>query len=79
LGLIGDSYRTKDKPQYHLGHGVVFAYLVLFLLGGSIATHLLLRAENRKRTSGKRDVWIEGKSASEVELLGDKRSVFSQR
>jgi hypothetical protein len=43
------------------------------LFGGSIVTHLLLRMENAKRTAGKRDHWIEGKSEHEIEMLGDKR------
>lgn len=75
-GIVSSNiYRAKDKPDYSLGHGVVLAYLVLFLLFGSIGTHFALRMENRKRLSGKRDHWIEGKSEHEVEMLGDKRYV----
>jgi len=50
--------------------------MVLFLLGGSIVTTLLLRQENKKRIAGKRDHWAEGKSQEEVEKLGDKRPDF---
>ena len=75
-GIVSSNiYRGQDKPRFLLGHGVVLGYLVVFLLGGSITTHLALRAENRKRLSGKRDHWIEGKSAEEIEFLGDRRYV----
>lgn len=73
-GVVASNiYRTQDAPGYKLGHGVVLAYLTLFLLGGSVATHFALQAENRKRRAGKRDAWVEGKSDSEIDLLGDKR------
>lgn len=38
-------------------------------------TTIGLRIENKKRLSGQRDHWVQGKSASEVDLLGDKRYV----
>jgi len=69
-------YQQKDSPQFRPGHGVVLAYMVLFLLGGSIMTTLLLRQENKKRIAGKRDHWAEGKSQDEVEKLGDNRPDF---
>jgi hypothetical protein len=73
-GIVASNiYRAADKPLYRLGHGVVLAYLTLFLLGGSVITHLMLRAENRKRRAGKRDASIEGKSEEEIDLMGDKR------
>lgn len=52
------------------------AYLILFLLGGSSLQYALLRTENAKRRAGKRNVWVEGKSASEIDALGDKRFVW---
>ncbi|EWC43929.1 hypothetical protein DRE_01281 [Drechslerella stenobrocha 248] len=42
-------YRSKDKPDYKLGHGVVLGFLIIFLLGGSILQHCLLVRENRKK------------------------------
>lgn len=76
-GIVSSNiYRTEDSPNYRPGHGVVFGYLTLFLLGGSIFTHFALIAENKKRQSGDRDQWITGKSESEIELLGDKRPDF---
>jgi len=76
-GVVSSNiYRTQDRPLFRLGHGVVLGYLVVFLLFGSIVTHIMLRAENRKRLSGERDHWIEGKSEEEIEALGDKRPDF---
>jgi hypothetical protein len=49
------------------------AYLTLFLLGGSVVTHIMLRKENAKRRAGERDAVIEGKSEEEIKLLGDRR------
>lgn len=73
-GIVASNiYRAADKPLYRLGHGVVLAYLTLFLLGGSVMTHVMLRNENRKRRAGKRDASIEGRSEEEIELMGDKR------
>lgn len=59
------------------------AYLTIFLLGGSALQYVLLRAENAKRLAGKRDIWVEGKTEEEIEMLGDKRfvsvnSIFSK-
>ena len=50
--------------------------MVAFLLCGSIVTHFLLVSENKKRLAGKRDYLVEGKSESEIELLGDRRPDF---
>jgi hypothetical protein len=73
-GIVSSNiYRAKDKPLYRLGHGVVLAYLTLFLLGGSVVTHIMLRKENAKRRAGERDAVIEGKSEEEIKLLGDRR------
>ncbi|GAB7358724.1 hypothetical protein MBLNU230_g3953t1 [Neophaeotheca triangularis] len=66
----------EDNPRYFVGHGVVFAYLSVFLLGGSIAMHFLLERENKKRKAGQRDHWMEGKSAEQVRMMGDVRPDF---
>ena len=73
-GVVSSNiYRDKDKPGYKPGHGVVLAYMIVFLLGGSILQYFLLKAENAKRRAGKRDSWIQGKSEKEIEMLGDRR------
>lgn len=77
-GVVSSNiYLKNDSPKYRIGHGVVFAYLTLFLCIGSITTHFLLIGENKKRQQGKRDHWIEGKSESEIDLLGDRRPDFT--
>ncbi|KEF51416.1 uncharacterized protein A1O9_12565 [Exophiala aquamarina CBS 119918] len=76
-GIVSSNiYRTKDKPRFKPGHAVVLAYETVFLLGGSVLQHVLLRRENAKRRAGERDVWIEGKTEAEIEKLGDKRPDF---
>lgn len=75
-GVVSSNiYRTQDMPEYYLGHGVVLAYLFLFLFLGSIATRFMLAAENKKRLSGQRDHWVQGKNEEGVRLLGDQRYV----
>ncbi|RAL14135.1 uncharacterized protein BO97DRAFT_442027 [Aspergillus homomorphus CBS 101889] len=67
-GIVSSNiYRTEDAPRFYPGHGVVLAYLVLFLLGGSVTQYLLLRKENARRRRGERDHRVEGLSAAEVE------------
>lgn len=65
-----------DSPRYYQGHGVVLAYLVICLFGGSVLNTFLLRRENRLRAHGRRDHWAEGKSEREVEQMGDQRPDF---
>ncbi|KAK1542473.1 major facilitator superfamily transporter [Colletotrichum paranaense] len=63
-------------PRFPEGHGVVLAYMSIFLCGGSALMTTLLRIENKKRRQGKRDHWVENKSEKEIEALGDKRPDF---
>lgn len=65
-----------EAPRYYQGHGIVLAYMLLFLLGGSVLMTVLLRAENKKRAAGGRDYLAEGKSELELERMGDKRPDF---
>ncbi|KAI0409476.1 MFS general substrate transporter [Xylaria palmicola] len=65
-----------DSPRYLQGHGVILAYMALFLFGGSILMTTLLRIENKKRREGKRDYLAEGKSEAELDRLGDGRPDF---
>ncbi|KAI5859577.1 MFS general substrate transporter [Durotheca rogersii] len=65
-----------NPPRYLEGHGVLVAYMTVFLFGGSLLMTVLLRVENRRRREGKRDYRVEGKSAAEIEALGDNRPDF---
>ncbi|KAJ6123448.1 hypothetical protein N7512_005913 [Penicillium capsulatum] len=76
-GIVSSNiYRDGDAPKFYPGHGVVLAYLVLFLCCGSIVQYIMLRRENTRRRRGDRDQWVEGLSPSEVDQLGDKRPDF---
>jgi len=74
--MSSNIYRAEDKPRFKPGHSVVLAYEAVFLLGGSILQHVLLRRENAKRRAGIRDVWVQGMTEHEIEKLGDKRPDF---
>jgi len=74
-GIISSNI-YRNPPKYTVGHATVMAFMIVFLLGGSIVLHLLLRKENAARLSGKRDAWIEGLSRKEIEALGDRRPDF---
>ncbi|KAI1101472.1 MFS general substrate transporter [Jackrogersella minutella] len=65
-----------SAPRYLEGHGIIVAYMTLFLIGGSLLMTTLLRIENKKRSRGERDYLIEGKSAREIEALGDGKPDF---
>lgn len=76
-GIVSSNvYRAKDKPEYHLGHGIVLAYLTLFCFGGSIVTRFMLASENKKRRSGLRDHWAQGLDVHQMRELGDMRPDF---
>lgn len=76
-GIVSSNiYRTEDAPQYYPGHGIILAYLVLFLLVGSIVQYVLLRRENSKRRSGKRDQWVAGLDERQLYQRGDMRPDF---
>lgn len=52
-------YRSKDKPFYHLGHGIVVLYIGLGLIC-SIIYHIYCVRENAARDRGERDEIIDG-------------------
>lgn len=65
-----------EAPRFKVGHGVVMAYMLVCLVGGSTLLHFLLKRENKARREGKRDYLVEEKSLQEAEKLGDKRPDF---
>jgi sugar phosphate permease len=76
-GIVSSNiYFPAQKPRYWTGHGTVLAALTLFLFGGSLLMHVLLRIENTKRLTGKRDRMLEGKTAEEIWIAGDNRPDF---
>ncbi len=66
----------RKSPEFKLGHGMVLGYMIVCLLGGSIALRIMLARENKLRAAGKRDGWVEGLGAKEQERLGDERPDF---
>jgi hypothetical protein len=76
-GVVSSNiYLKEDKPRYFIGHGIVLAYLVICLLGGTVFMYTALRRENSKRLAGKRDAMHAGKTEEEVWLAGDNRPHF---
>ena len=76
-GIVASNiYRAGDAPRFKPGHGTVLGYEAAFLLGGSVLQHVLLKRENAKRRRGERDHWIEGKTAEEIDKMGDRRPDF---
>ncbi|KIN03905.1 hypothetical protein OIDMADRAFT_158863 [Oidiodendron maius Zn] len=74
-GIVSSNIYFK-APKYTAGHAVIMGYMIVCLLGGSIALELLLMRENRLRREGKRDHWAEGLTEKEAEKLGDMRPDF---
>lgn len=76
-GVVSSNiYSQKEKPRYWTGHGIVLAYQFLFLFGGTVFMHFMLKRENRLRKEGKRDHWMHNKTVEEIELMGDERPDF---
>ncbi|KAK1595524.1 major facilitator superfamily transporter [Colletotrichum navitas] len=74
-GIVSSNIYFRE-PRFFEGHGVVLAYMSIFLCLGSVLMTTLLRIENDKRRQGKRDHWADNKSEKEIEALGDKRPDF---
>jgi len=74
-GIVSSNIFQKP-PKYTSGHATIMAYMIVCLLGGSVALEILLRRENAARRAGKRDHWVEGLSEKEREGLGDRRPDF---
>jgi len=76
-GIISSNiYQAKTKPKFYTGHGIVLAFLVLFLFGGSVLLHLLLKRENRLKAAGRRNNRIEGKTPEQIRMIGDANPNF---
>ncbi|SPO06214.1 related to allantoate permease [Cephalotrichum gorgonifer] len=76
-GVVSSNiYLDREKPRYFTGHGVVLAYLVGPLLGGSIFMHLALRRMNANRRAGKLDKEWSELSEEGKWIKGDRRPDF---
>ena len=77
MGIISSNiYLVEESPRFWTGHGILLAWEVVFLLGGSIFLYFALGRENKKRLAGDRDHWVEGKSQEDIRFLGDNRPDF---
>lgn len=74
-GIVSSNIYIRE-PRFSEGHGVVLAYMSIFLCLGSVLMTLLLRVENQKRRQGKRDHWADNRSEKEIEAMGDRRPDF---
>lgn len=59
LNLLPHQYRTKDKPWFTLGHGLVLMYICFGILATGYYEWAVNR-ENQKRARGERDEVISG-------------------
>lgn len=75
LNGIVSSNIYRHAPRYLEGHGIVLAYLVIFLFGGSVLMRAMLQAENKKRED-QRDHMVQGKDYDELAVVGDQRPGF---
>ncbi|PPQ67081.1 hypothetical protein CVT25_005682 [Psilocybe cyanescens] len=57
--VTANIYRTRDRPWYRLGHGIVLGYIAIGLIC-SVIYAILLKRENARRDRGERDEVIEG-------------------
>jgi hypothetical protein len=71
--VASNVYLASEAPRFWTGHTMVLAFLVVFLLGGSLMVHFSLAAENRKRWRGERDNMLDGLTPDEILVKGDKR------
>ena len=69
-------YIQSQRPRYPTGHGTVLGYLIVGQLFGSALMYVLLKLENRKRLSGRRNNEVAAKSEHEIYMMGDKRPTF---
>jgi hypothetical protein len=55
--MSSNIYRAVDAPMYRLGHWIVFGYLGLFLLGGSVLNYFCILSANRHRGGANGRLW----------------------
>ncbi|KAH7161811.1 major facilitator superfamily transporter [Dactylonectria macrodidyma] len=76
-GVVSSNiFLVQESPRFWTGHGVILASQCLFLLGGSVFMHLMLRSENKKRANGGMDEKWAAMSQEQQWFSGDKRPDF---
>jgi hypothetical protein len=74
-GLMSSNvYRQSDEPWYRLGHSIVFGYVAIGLVGGSILLYICLSIANKQRAEGGellRQKILSGLTEEEEEDLAD--------
>ncbi|KAF4126519.1 Major Facilitator Superfamily [Geosmithia morbida] len=65
-----------NAPRFYEGHGVIIAYLFVSMFLGSILYAFFLSRENKARREGRRDHLVAGKTAREIQAMGDGRPDF---
>ncbi|KAJ7759161.1 MFS general substrate transporter [Mycena metata] len=68
-------YRSKDKPWYPLGHGLVLMYISFGIIA-TISYHFALRRENARRDRGERDEVIGKSGDSDFDAQNEKNGRF---
>ncbi|PPJ60577.1 hypothetical protein CBER1_08146 [Cercospora berteroae] len=69
-------YMKSEKPRYRTGHAVIIAYVVICELVVASLTRAKLARENKRRKSGERDNMLDGMTADQIIVQGDKRPDF---
>lgn len=76
-GVVSSNiYLGHENPRFWTGHGIVLAYQVLFLLGGSVFMHVALRKMNADRASGKLNAEWDALDDEQKWIKGDRRPDF---
>jgi predicted MFS family arabinose efflux permease len=76
-GVVSSNiFLSREAPRYYTGHAVVLSWQVCFLFGGSLFLDIMLGRENKMRRDGKRDYWLDNKSAEDIKFMGDERPDF---
>jgi hypothetical protein len=77
--IFYSQYRARDAPRYHLGHGIVLAYIAIGFMCTAIFG-FLLQKENARRDRGERNEIIEGEGNEHAdEVNGRYESVAAAR
>ncbi|SPN96594.1 related to allantoate permease [Cephalotrichum gorgonifer] len=74
-GIVSSNIYYKP-PNFIEGHAIVLGFLAAFLVGGSFVMMVFLEKQNKKRSSGRMDHVLEGKTDQEAADMGDMHPRF---